>query len=68
MNIICNKWVLAATFICFSFTCLSAQPTREQLAQIRVDKDGNFKWKTATGDIPGHACWYVKEQKIKTKP
>ena len=32
------------------------------------DKDGNFKWKTATGDIPGHACWYVKEQKIKTKP
>ena len=25
------------------------------------DKDGNFKWKTSTGDIPGHACWYIKQ-------
>ena len=24
------------------------------------DAAGNFKWKTSTGDIPGHACWYVK--------
>lgn len=52
MNIICNKWVLAATFICFSFTCLSAQPTREQLAQIRVDKEGNFKyWKNDAASL-----------------
>jgi len=39
-----NKWVLAAALICSFFTCLSAQPTREQLAQIRVDKEGNFKY------------------------
>lgn len=25
------------------------------------DKEGNFKWKTSTGDIPGHACWYIKQ-------
>ena len=23
------------------------------------DSDGNYKWKASTGDIPGHACWYV---------
>ena len=22
--------------------------------------DGSFKWKTQTGDIPGHACWLTK--------
>ena len=30
--------------ICCCFAGLSAQPTREQLAQIRVDKEGNFKY------------------------
>ncbi|MCR4853429.1 MAG: YncE family protein [Prevotella sp.] len=25
------------------------------------DSNGNFKWKTSTGDIPGHACWFVKQ-------
>ena len=25
------------------------------------DKEGSFKWKTSTGDIPGHACWYIKQ-------
>ncbi len=44
MNRICIKWVLAATLICSCLTSLSAQPTREQLAQIRVDKEGNFKY------------------------
>lgn len=42
MNRICIKWVLAATLICSCLTSLSAQPTREQLAQIRVDKEGNL--------------------------
>lgn len=27
------------------------------------DKDGIFKWKTSTGDIPGHACFYVRTTK-----
>lgn len=46
MSKIFNKLVLAATLIFSCFTSLSAQPTREQLAQIRVDKEGNFKyWK-----------------------
>jgi hypothetical protein len=44
MNKIFNKWVLAAALICSCLTYLSAQPTREQLAQIRVDKEGNFKY------------------------
>lgn len=44
MNKIFNKWVLAAALVCSCLTCLSAQPTREQLAQIRVDKEGNFKY------------------------
>lgn len=44
MNKIFNKWVLAAALVCSSLTYLSAQPTREQLAQIRVDKEGNFKY------------------------
>ena len=52
MNRICNKWVLAAALICSCFTCLSAQPTREQLAQIRVDKEGNFKyWKSDAASL-----------------
>ena len=29
------------------------------------DKDGNFRWKTSTGDIPGHACWRLKTEKRK---
>lgn len=36
--------MLAATLICGSCAPLWAQPTREQLAQIRVDKEGNFKY------------------------
>ena len=27
------------------------------------DKDGNFKWKTSTGDIPGHGCFLIKQSK-----
>ena len=27
------------------------------------DKNGIFKWKTSTGDIPGHACWQVVKRK-----
>ena len=46
MNKIFNKWVLAAALICSCLTYLSAQPTREQLAQIRVDKEGLFKQKS----------------------
>jgi len=26
------------------------------------DAQGNFKWKTLTGDIPGHACWVYKQK------
>ena len=44
MHRLCNKCVLVATFICCCLTGLSAQPTREQLSQIRVDKEGNFKY------------------------
>lgn len=52
MNRICKKWVLTATLICCYLTCLSAQPTREQLAQIRVDKEGNFKyWKNDAASL-----------------
>ena len=41
------NWVLAATLLCCSLSELSAQPTREQLAQIRVGKEGNFQyWKS----------------------
>lgn len=29
------------------------------------DAKGNFKWKTSTGDIPGHACFLKYEKKIK---
>jgi hypothetical protein len=42
-----NKFLhclLAAAFICCGLTSLSAQPSREQLAQIRVGKDGNFQY------------------------
>lgn len=28
------------------------------------DADGHFKWVTWTGDIPGHACFLVKDLKI----
>jgi len=38
------KWVIAATLICCSVVDVSAQPTREQLAQIRVGKEGNFQY------------------------
>ena len=38
------RWLLAAAFICCGLTSLSAQPSREQLAQIRVGKDGNFQY------------------------
>ncbi|MBO4810844.1 MAG: YncE family protein [Prevotella sp.] len=24
------------------------------------DAQGNYKWKTSTGDIPGHACWNIE--------
>ena len=52
MNRICIKWVLAATLICSCLTSLSAQPTREHLAQIRVDKEGNFKyWKSDAASL-----------------
>ena len=52
MNRICIKWVLAATLICSCLTSLSAQPTREQLAQIRVDKEGSFKyWKSDAASL-----------------
>jgi len=44
MHRLCNKCVLVATFICCCLTGSSAQPTREQLSQIRVDKEGNFKY------------------------
>ena len=29
------------------------------------DAGGNYKWKTSTGDIPGHACFLVNEKKKK---
>lgn len=38
------RCLLAAAFICCGLTSLSAQPSREQLAQIRVGKDGNFQY------------------------
>ena len=25
------------------------------------DQAGNFRWQTTTGDIPGHACWKMKQ-------
>ena len=41
------NWSLLAVLICCASTDLWAQPTREQLAQIRVDKEGNFQyWKS----------------------
>ena len=52
MNKIFNKWVLAAALICSCLTYLSAQPTREQLAQIRVDKEGLFKRMRRGGMAP----------------
>ena len=52
MRKIFNKLVLAATFVCCCLTSLSAQPTREQLSQIRVDKEGNFKyWKSDAASL-----------------
>lgn len=52
MSKIFNKLVLSATLIFSCFTSLSAQPTREQLAQIRVDKEGNFKyWKNDAASL-----------------
>ena len=52
MHRLCNKCVLVATFICCCLTGLSAQPTREQLSQIRVDKEGNFKyWKSDAASL-----------------
>ena len=31
------------------------------------DAEGNYKWKTSTGDIPGHACFLKSEKKIKIR-
>jgi len=41
------KWVLAATLIFCGMVDAAAQPTREQMAQIRVSKEGDFKYWTA---------------------
>ena len=37
-------WILTAILIICGLTELSAQPTREQLAKIRVTKEGNFQY------------------------
>jgi hypothetical protein len=32
---------------------------------LHFNADGTFDWKVKTGDIPGHAAFLIKSEKVK---